>query len=323
MRITEHVELVRDILNDPNKMTYDDALIVRHTDQQARRMFRVQVEEAKEFQNFTFGARDSAARKFFNNIWDYRLPDWVYAVADVFTFTPGDTDDTNLSPYVWTSAESLIQAQIPKSRTGRGMRWTWQGHHTVRVWNAAVAPNLLFLVAKTPARMFKGSISTVHTVADKLYMPATLTFGSSDLTEGSFVNAEVIVSSTNSATADQYGEMRRVVASNADVNVSSTRQYELTFEYTFPAVLAVGDVVETLLPIDTEHARLLALCVANACFDQNADLPGKRSIAAEMAEEWRNYHHYAVGQRDSAGPAYWVRGNRRTFARDQDRIGWP
>lgn len=319
MNISQFVEATRDVLHDPNSRTYLDEVIVRHCDQQVRRMSRVQAESNKEYQSFSLGVRASAARRLFRDVWEYRLPSWIYAVTRAWRFVPGAAADTDPSPYVWASDQTTLREEVTKSERGRAVRWTWEGLHTLRLWNTAVAYDLIFKATKTPPRMFRALIATAHASALRMYLPPNLQLGSMDLDLGSYINAEVEITGTFSPTSTNFAQSRRIVASNANVIVSSTRQYELVFEAALPAVLAVADTVETRIPIEDEHARLLVLSVANACFDQNANLPGKRAIADELRAEWGNFHAYATTPRDESGPTFYAKFPGLTRRYDPDR----
>lgn len=307
MNITQFIGHVQDVLDDTGQK-YPIPSIVRNCDIQMRGIFRTLVTSNKQYHNFTMGFIAAEGVQLMQNVWEYRLPSWVTAVTAVYIRPlEGDASKTNtFSVYRWTlPTPAALQNVIPKSTHGTMVRWTWEGMHTLRIWNSSIALDLIVMVAKLPPKMFKGAISTSHATGSRLYMPTSLVYGEVETEEGAYINADVQVTNTAVAISENLGVVRRCVYSNAHVLAAGVRVHEFTMDGAFTPTLPVGDTIETLIPMPAEHARYLVLKTAQACFQKKPGLDGLRAIADELREESEKFLIYATPPRDTRGPTFW------------------
>lgn len=324
MIVSEFLDRLDDVIDDEGHVNYPDEQRIRELDQQVRSLWRVLVDANKEHGNFTFVLQKEAARAIMRNQFEWRLPSWCYSVARVFTRTDSPaSNEPTLSPYMAVDPTQLVpQTEIPK-RKNMLPGWEWQGSHTLRLVGWTVAPELVVLCSKLPPRTFVATINTPHTPASAtaLYLPATLTHGNVDLEEGAYINADVTVTTTNGANDLHLGQTRRCIYSNAAVIVSGSRMHELTFDAAYAAPIAVGDVVETVLPIQEAHTRYLVLRTAHALFEKKANKEAMQAIAQDLATESRMFMEFAT-TRDFNGPYWPKRRSAYQAPRDRDRLAW-
>lgn len=336
MNVSQILQRIRDQVDDPIPVasrTYSDLEIIRHVDEQLRQMYRTMMTSSLEWSNLCLGLSDANKRTLFTDTFEWRLPTWIEKVVKVYRRNPTDaTTELTFSPYNWTSTPNQLGMEIPKTDPGRRSGWSWEGNHTFRVWNWNQSLDLILLCATLPPPVFKATLTAAHgTPSDTaLYLPAAV--GASDLgdflsfaEEGRHVNAEIEVVGTADAADLKLGEVRRCIYSKV-VDDSGTRRHELKFDAAFSSVFAVGDTVETRIPIPEIHTRLLILKVVNACAVKKFNTDLQRSIGAEMGLELGQFAEYAKGPRDSSGPFFKTRGTRVGASRyDPDRYpryGW-
>jgi hypothetical protein len=333
VNVTQILQAIRDQVDDPLSLKHSDAELVRHVNQQVLGMFRTMIRSQVEWSNMTIALKKADALTLFRNTHEWRLPNWVEKVVKVWERRPTDiAAELTLSPYNWTSDPNQIGSELPKSDHHRKAGWTWDGNHAFRVWGGAEPQDYFLHIAALPPPVFRVRVANAHAVPSdtKLYLPATLTttlpVELGDLTareEGRYVNAEVEVSDTTSATDLKRGETRRVVYSNAAVNDAGTRRHELTLEFALSSVVAVGDSFETLIPVPEIHTRLLILKVANACAIKMFNTDLQRAIAPEMQQEMAIFADYAQGPRDSSGPFFKTSRESSGQRHDPDRYSRP
>lgn len=322
MNLTQALASIGAAVNDSEATKYPLAVRVQALDEQNRKLFRDQTEGNPELHNFTFAVSASDARALFQGVYEYRLPTWVKAVITVWQRQASLASAADeFSPYNWATSDMALDAEIPKAEPGhRGLYWSWEGHHTMRLVQATQAEHLAVRCAKYPPRLFRAKISTVHTDTTKLILPATLEVGGLDLERGSYANAEIQVVSTVDPSSSSLGQIRRVVDSDAAAVFSGSRAHVLKLDAEL--TLAAGDVVETMLPIDEGHTRYLVLRVLEQLFTRQANLAGMRAIAHELQEERVNFLRFASPSRDG-GPRFYSSRSSRTQSRDPDRAAWP
>jgi len=325
VNITQGVQRVRDQLDDVGKNKWPDDEIVRHFDEQARALYRLIFRSNREWSNIALHLKKADAKTIFKNTYEWRLPTWVERVVDVYERTdPGDeSTQPNYSSYQWANPANIDpNRRIVKTDPTKRDGWTWEGNHTLRLWNRTSVPSITIFAQALPAPMFKGKVATTYADASGFYRPSTFMLGDQGvLEEGAYVNAYVQVSRTNTATSTNLGEIRRIVYSRANAIVSSARQYEFKVESNWLATLELNDVVETLLPLDDIHSRLLVLRVVNACAVKKFNFDLQKSIAAEMGEHLAEFLSYAEAPRDHAGPG-WYKSGRGGSVRRWEQDGW-
>lgn len=315
MLLTQAIQGVRDSLDDNNVNVslrkWTDAEITRHIDLQLLAMFRRMVHSSKEWSNMILGVQGLAARTIFQNTYEWRLPTWVEAVVAVY-YRTGNTTGPTASQYLWTDAAGvqlgkIIEKSTPENRRG----WTWEGNHTLRLWDWASSPPALSLrVAAQPHPLFRAKLTTVYPKATGFYLP-TPQIGSVGLEEGRYTNADVQVVETASGTSTNLGAIRRCVWSLPNSVSSGTRYNEIFVDEAWPVELAQNDIVESVLPISELHTRLLVLRVVQACGVKFSNLPLQRYIADELRGEEAAFMEYAEPPRDKAGP-YWRSSSSRS-----------
>lgn len=308
MNVTQFVTAVQDVLDDAGSK-YPVASIVRHGDQQMRGLFRTLVTANKQYSNFTMHLQQSEGRQILQNVWEYRLPTWVTAVVAVHRRPIiVDAGEITFSPYRWTvTTPPMLQNEIPKSTHDIRPRWTWEGMHTLRIWNESTAPELTLQVAKLPARMFKARLTTASADTTSVYLPTQLEYGEFETEEGAYINSEVMVSSTADGASTNYGLVRRCVYSDPTNIVSLSRLHTLYFDAALDSTFAAEDRIETLIPLPDEHVRYLVLKTAQACFQKKASMEGLKAIAGELQEEGAKFLTYATPPRDTRGPTFYRR----------------
>ena len=312
MNLTAALQLVRDRLDDPNGSKYTDAEIVRHLDEQARIMFRKQTQASKDWHNFAYMVQKEDGRQLFGDVWEWRMPTWMDRVVKVFERGGTATSESTFSPYIWTGNNNVTFGRVvektdPSARDG----WTWEGQHTMRLWRRVEAQELIVLCCKVPPPSLKVKIAHAYADGSGAYLPATTDtanwlLGSTMLEEGVYVNAEFQVTATAVSTATHLGDMRRVSYSQPDAIDSAVRYQALRFDANFTNTLAVGDTIETLLPIPDAHATLLILLTLNAIFTKKNNTDGMKAIQGDLAREWQDFIMFATMPRDSSGPYFKV-----------------
>lgn len=303
------IQEVQDCLDDPKVARYPLATIVRHGDRQLRGMFRSMSVANKDYSNFTYCAKGADARVIFKGGYEWRLPSWIEAIAQVNYREGTATVQTSFSPYRWTADTVGIGNLIPRDARDPYPRWSWEGNNTLKVWNCQTPPELVIRCIKRPSKMFYGRIATLHASQGSLYLPAPIN-GEVEIEEGSYVNADFQVTTTASTNALQYGDIRRCIYSNAAAVLVSSRVHELVFDSNWTATLAVNDEIQTVLPLPDEQTRYLVLRTAFACMQKQGATLGMSAIAGEMAEEGQRFKN-TIQPRDAAGPRRWItRGYR-------------
>lgn len=323
MNISACLQLLRDRLDDPNGTKYGDAEIVRHVDEQARIMFRKQTQASQEWHNFGLMIQKEDGRQLFSDVWEWRLPTWVDRVVKVFERGGTATSETTFSPYLWAGNGNITFGRVVEKTTpDRRDGWSWEGQHTFRLWRSTDARELMVLCCKVPPPSLKVKIAKAYTDASGAYLPATTDtanwlIGSASYEEGVYVNSDAQVTATVDPKATHLGDIRRVSYSKPDAIAADTNRYQsLSFDYVFTNTLAVGDTLETLLPVPDAHATLLVLLTLNAIFTKKNNTDGMKAIAGDLAREWQDFIMFATAPRDSTGPYFYTSAtsaNRRVL----------
>lgn len=309
MNTSQFLTEVADVLDDPDSEMYPAEEIVRHGNRQLRGLYRTLVESNKQYSNFTMAVQAEVALEPIDNIFDYRLPNWVMAVTRVWIRNGSATSEPNLSLYSWTPGAAQLGNEIPKVGNEVSQRWSWQGNSTVRLHNFSSAQELVLEVVVRPASMAKAKIATENASTSKLYLPPSLNYGEIDLEEGAYINSDWQVTTTANTNATHYGDIRRCVYSTPSAISSGSRYVELTFDAAWTNALVQNDVVETVLALPDEHTRVLVLLAARACFQKKGNLKGLEAIQGELLQEQTRFSQYATPPRDSRGPSEWKQRN--------------
>ena len=328
MNVTQFIQEVQDVLDDPSAAKFPIATIVRHGDRQLRGMYRTMIEANKEYSNFTMCVDGATATKLLSNVYEYRLPTWVMACTQVCKRSQDPAQTPSFSPYKWSPLGAVTRGiEIPKwVAHDRVPHWSWEGNNTLRLHNFTSPEDLILNVVVRPPKMFKGKIATVPASASVLYLPGAI-YGEVETEEGSYINSDWQVTTTANVNASHYGDVRRCVYSNAAtiLSPSGSRVHELTFDAPFTNTLAQDDIVETMVMLPDQHCRYLVLRTAQACFQKKNNIPGMRAIQSELAEEGTKFMTYAGGPRDARGPTMYKRTQRHRGPYDPDRVnywGW-
>ena len=274
----------------------------------------------KEFSNFSMCVQKESAVQVLSNVWEYRLPTWVMHVVNVFERSGNATAETTMSPYLWTGSSNVsLGLVIPKYRANEGMKWSWEGNHTIRLHKFTEAKELIVEVAARPAKMLKLTIDSDASTNTKMFLPNTPTLGEYETEEGVFINTDFQVTSTYNVLGTHIGNVRRCVYSTPYVLSGGGRKHELTFDQNFDSLLVAGDTVESILAIPDEHTRVLILKVAQACFQQKPNANALSTIAYELGEELQKFMNYASSPRDRRGETYIKRGTQARRTTDPER----
>lgn len=325
MILSQFVAECQDLLDDPGAQRYPIATIIRNGDRSLRGLFRTMVQANKEYSNFTLCVQKEVAVELLDNVFQYRLPTWILHVVDVYVRDGTGTAETSFSPYRWTGGANVrFGEKIPKYSSTEYPHWTWEGNHTLRLWNFTSAQELVLSVAVRPAKMLKGKLTTTPNAQNALWLPPAPSFGEVELEEGAYINAEFQVTTTAVTNAATYGDVRRCIYSNAADTSTGSRLHLCVFDANWTATLAVDDQIESVLSIPDEHTRLLVLKTAQACFQKKNNSSGLKAIAMEMMEEERKFQAFATTPRDRQGPTYLKRGLRPQPPYNPDRPRfWP
>jgi len=324
MNIAEFLTEVRLIVDDPidavnnpqNKFT--TTALLSYLQRHAQALCRTQFQRDQGFHNFPLILKSAEAKQVVRNVYQWALPPWVVGVSAVRM--KNGTDDAvtepTFSPFLWTN-QVVLSDPLQKKAKNSDYGWKWDGNRTLQLWGESFAPTLYLEVTKLPARLFTATIDQIGASTSKFYLPVALTLGLEDRVEGGYINAEIQVAT--SVTISKVGLVRRVVYSNANVDSGAgVRKSELTLESALPAALAVGDTIETLIPYGEEHSRLLLLKTAWSCFEQLANIPAQKAIAADLGDEMAKFLDY-ITPRDTAQVESWHRPNLRRHTPDHDR----
>lgn len=337
MNLAQLIVRVRDVLDDSNtnQLKYTDLEIARHVDEQLRALFKTKLRQNNEWSNMTLALQKESARTLFANTYEWTLPTWIEAVRRVYVRSASDgTGETTYSPYRWTVTNAPTMGQeIPKSDERRRLGWTWQGQHVFRLWNWNQAPEINLEVSVTPAPVFKVAIANIPVapVATSMFLPTTLAasdLGDFDPEEGRYINTEAQVTATTGAADIKLGEIRRVIYSKASTLDVGVRRHQLDFDAAFASNLAVGDTIQSIIPIEPVHLRCLVLRIVNACAQKKFNIDLQKSISAELGQEMLDYVEACTAPRDSNGPFFKTTGSRFSGPYDPNRINqlqgsWP
>ncbi len=327
MNITQLLALVGSILDDDDAKKYPLAMRVRHVDAEASSMFREFVDVSRDYHNIAVNLKAENAIRLYRSCWQFRLPTWVYSVQRVFKRTGNDTAETTNSPYIWASPQNFaIDAEYQKAgqKQRNARAWQWDGPGTLTVWGSEQADDLIVFCCKPPAPMYKGKITTAFTTErDRLWLPTTPVYGEIRLEEGTYANAQFTVTETVNGLSTNLGLVRRCVYSSPSDVSTGTRLHMIRLDQNLNAVLAQGDVVETLTPFPEPFDTYLALRVAQACIPRKASVDLLRTIQPQLQAERALFMEYARRQKDKTGPFYVRRGSQPRTRRDPDRDPYP
>lgn len=326
MIVDELLDDVRLVVNDSAdetenaKQTYSDGDVIRAATRQVQSLVRIQVEKTRGFHNATICLQTSRARQIYPNCWQYPIPSWVSSIVSVYERSAGADSETAITPYVWSTANRIIQIARkiePWRRDSEGVvGYHWDGNRTLRIYGIAQAVPLALDIAKLPAPLMRVTIANAHGEADKLWIPDEPELGAISIEEGALVNAELQV--TTAANSANYGQLRRVVYSTSN-DVSATARRNLVYlESPLTAALSQNDVVQSMLPFGTEHSRVVTLMTANALFEKTANLLAQRAIAEELRMELANFARFA-DRKDYDGPEFIRPRHRVGISRVDDR----
>lgn len=311
---------------DDERVKYPADQLVRTLDRQLLGAFRDLVQGNKNYSNFTMSIPASAAVQVLDNVWEFRLPTWIMHVVLVSRRDGSPTIEPTTSPYTWTGAANVrigatIERYVPDNFRPH---WRWDGNHTLRLVNFGEVPQegLVIQVVVRPPPMVQFTLDVKNASASKLTLPVDMLLGEIDSEEGAFINCEFQVTATNSETSTNLGLVRRGVYSSGVVTSGGDARTEITFDAAWTSALSIGDVVDSVLPIPSEHCRLLVLRTVMACYQKKPNVKGMALIQAELNFETQKFEHYAAW-RDTHGPSHYKRHDRRAFRPyDPNRSNW-
>jgi len=328
---TQLIARLRARLDDNRSLKYTDLDLLLSADDALKYLTRKMSQTAKDWHNFSLGLKRADARTLFQGTYEWTLPTWVKRVSRVYSRNMTATTETTFSPYRWTGGENAqLGEELGKSDSGRRSSWTWEGTNTLRLWNSPEAIDLSLEVVKTPAPLFKVRVVDAFPDASAFYFPSTaavgagngIVLGELNTEEGVYINANVMVSATLGATDTNFGQVRRVVYSNANT-IAATRKAPCYVDANFLSALVPGDTVESVLPIPDDFSNLLvALCLRELAVTKgNLDL--QKSLAPVIASELGDFLESAGLPKDSAGPYFKTSRVTRSGQYDQDRLNTP
>lgn len=333
MNVSEFLLDMRRILDDPADAPvkkFSDADLIAYTDLQLKSLARIQTQRDQGYHNCPLVLRGSEARQVIRDVWQWTLPVWVSNIVSVreMILDEETTRQQTFTPHMWADPASL-GAPLEKKSKRYDTGWNFDGNRTFQMWGWGGSYGIFLHVAKAPARLFKAVLDEnapepgTDTERPSIFLPATLVYGVEDANEGAYVNADVQVSglATPTTNGESFGAYRRCIYSKAGQIVSGSRRTQLYFETPWPETLLAGDTVESLIPIQDEHVRVLQLKVAWSCFERLANLPAQKAIAASLADEMRMFSEH-VTPRDTVLSESWHEPRPTTVRSDynHDRV---
>lgn len=296
---------LRDTLADPAtstgaKQTWTDAELIRHLSRQCRGMYRKQSSIDSAFHNCDINLLTSKFQQIgATSAWDYRLPEWVERIVNVWFRQASTTEDEN--PYRTLNGAGAIDTQprtklVPQSDM-RMSEYGWRFHtrNTMRLLGFTQAEALCAQVAKLPASLTMGTIDYAHASTSKFYLVAgsgSDTKGLNDLSTDAYRNATFQFASSVDSSTILTGLVRRCVGSKVVV-IGGASRVEIQLDEALPRALATTtDTYEMHLEIPESASRLAILLAARAAMEKKHMLDGIKSILGELGEqeaEWARY----------------------------------
>lgn len=308
MLVSEWLTQVRGYLDDAAKAKYPDALIVSNGDAEARAMLRKLSRADDSYQNFTLWLRASAATQVFDSAWRWKLPTWVHRVTSVYERDAStDTTTATLSPHRFVNSTGVrLLEEITKTSQQRNDGWSWESGYTIMLHGWKSAPDLAVRVARQPPRMFQGRVMQAEASAKNSFLlPSSPTLGAIDNEGGAYIGAEFAVTATKIITSTNLGEVRRCIDSSPTQIVSGARVHRIWVESDYPEIVAVDDMVETIVPVNEAFNLYHVLRTVQATLSKKANIDLLRVISPRLAAEEQDFMLESAPQRDTRGPFFY------------------
>lgn len=322
MILTELLQAERDTIKQ-GTTALPDAELVRQTNLILESLVRKQVEVNQGYLNCEFNIAKAEFHQTGANEFDIQLPSWLLRVVAITSRTPGG-DPAVLSPWESPNAEQR------GDRMRRSVQGDWhsgwqQIGDLLRLRNVAAADDLVIRAAKRPAKMFKAAIEFKQDEADGLLLPATFTLGTAEIERGAYIGTKLMCTSSST---DSLGAFMVCTASTPHTNAPGTGlRTRLRLARANPEDLVAGDVIESMMPIDSVNANLVVLRVALKVFQRDGNRKGIAAIGDDLSHEMQEFAEFNK-PRQNQGPSFAKRAvtilhNRFDPDRDQNTArGW-
>lgn len=297
MRSSDLDALLRDKLNDPDGLTWQQPERYRWLNLAHRESFGILVREDPSYYNFSFEVLSSEAYSMTPG-FGYQLPGFVYAVTDVREGSASNTPGNRI-PH----AVNLDQ---------RG--WMFEAGSVLRLIETS-AKTLRIFCAKVPARLTTGTLpaqTSMSSTQMRLDQDSVATLPH-ELEVNAYANAVFEITSPQA----RAGQRRQCATSAPLESFSSNQHTVLTFGKAWSAAPAADDTYDMHSELSDAHAPFVVSRAAEMCFQKVRNAEALKLISAEVA---RNYNRLieAITPRQYQDPTRWSLESDSIFRRDPD-----
>lgn len=298
MILTDLLQAIRDVVKQ-GQASAPDAELLRQADMVIASLARKQVESNQGYYNCELNLAESDFHQTASDEWDAQLPSWVLRVVDLKERTPG-ADPAVQSPWESGSEDRWTQRVRRSVQSNAYSGWEQVGD-LLRLRGASQGANLVLRAAKLPARMFKATLDVKQTEADGLVLPAAMTLGTHEIEGGRYIGSRIMCSLSSTASMGSY--MICTASETHKKTSGSTLATKLTLARPTPANLVVGDVIESMMPLDAVHARLVSLRTALTVFQRDGNRKGIAAIGDDLSNEMSEFQSF-IQPRQNQTPSF-------------------
>jgi hypothetical protein len=296
VRATDFLNDIRGIVDDGLESKFTDDYLLGQGHRKIQRMFRQMTETQEGYHFVEYDVESSALTSVDTETKELRLPPWASKVRSI---RPREGMGTAAS-----MGDQLVHATAAYPDTPSWRNWS---DNRLRLHHWSGSSGLRLVIAKTPARMMRFTISALATDASTVNLPAEPDVGVMETQADWYRNERFeVLSTTRISTAHAVVGVRGyVTASTPNQVVGSALRTVLTFADAWPAILKVGDVLESVVPLPEELTRLAVLETAMICFQHHGNDEAQVAMLDELRVERRDFAAY-IQQRQSQGPDYYL-----------------
>lgn len=296
MRVTDFLSDIRGIIDDGLEAKFSDDYLLAQGHRKIQRMFRQMTETQEGYHFVELDAEPSEIVSVDTETKELRLPPWASKVRAIYPRTGSGAAASMGDPMIHATAA------YPDAPSWRN----WSDNR-IRFHHFAGSTGLRLIVAKTPARMMRFTIAAIAGDALTVNLPAAPTIGVMETQANAYQNERFEVKSTGeSGTTHQVVGVRGYVTASAPNQVvGGALRTVLTFADAWPAILKVGDVLESVVPLPDELTRLAVLETAMICFQHHGDDEAQVALLDELRMERRDFGAY-IQQRQVQGPDFYL-----------------
>lgn len=304
LNVTQFLEECRDLLDDPQKLSWTDLELVRHGNRVMRQMFRRQADLDEDYHNAEVRLLKSEAINVRQNVWHYPLRSWAYKILRVRLRTEGDDGE----------GELLQQANDREDQDG----WKLAAHYALELRGHSEAQDLDVRVAKLPGRVTRGKMSRAGVSAAKFYLPNedVLKFDFPlEAEEGAYVNSLFHFTGVDSISHKISNTVARCSASAHLVTVGGFVLTEITLERNLLSTPAVDDTFETIFEVHDAHTALLIMLSCRQALTKKGNSHVIRELQQRIDPEMLAFIAH-IQPRRLQEPAFQRTSTSRTLSRN-------